>query len=96
MVHQGPFEAHFALGEDLEGPAVLDRHARGAGAELVALHAALADGSAAAAVTGVETIGRKYGVEGTAAWLFDQQLVTGLRPAAECERLAGYAVQLPR
>lgn len=43
--------------------------------ELAALHAALADGSAAAAVTGAETIGR---------------------PAAEFERLAEYAVQLPR
>jgi predicted DsbA family dithiol-disulfide isomerase len=75
---------------------VLDRHARGAGAELAALHAALADGSAAAAITETETIGREYGVEGTPAWLLDQQLVTGLRPAAEFERLAEYAVQLPR
>lgn len=95
-LHQGLFEAHFALGEDLEDPAVLDRHARAAGAELAALHAALADGSAGAAVTESETIGRKYGVEGTPAWLLDQQLVAGLRPAAEFERLAEYAVQSPR
>jgi predicted DsbA family dithiol-disulfide isomerase len=96
QLHQGLFEAHFVLGEDLEDPAVLDRHARGAGAELAALHAALADGSAEAAVTESETIGRKYAVEGTPAWLVDQQLVTGLRPTAEFERLAESAVQLPR
>jgi predicted DsbA family dithiol-disulfide isomerase len=96
QLHHNLFAAHFALGEDLEDPAVLDRHAGGAGAELATLHAALADGSAAAAVTEAETSGRKYGVEGTPAWLVDQQLVIGLRPPAEFERLAEYAVQLPR
>jgi protein-disulfide isomerase len=54
------------------------------------------DGSAGAAVTESETSGRKYGVEGTPAWLLGHQLVMGLRPAAEFERLAEYAVQLPR
>jgi predicted DsbA family dithiol-disulfide isomerase len=96
QLHHVLFEAHFALGEDLEDPAVLDRHAGEAGAELAALHAALADGSAAAAVTQSEALGRKSGVEGTPAWLVGHQLVTGLRPAAEFERLAEYALQLPR
>ena len=90
------FAAHFALGEDLEDPAVIDRHANRSGIDLGSLHAVLADGSAALAVTESEMIGRKYGVQGTPAWLLNQQLITGLRPAAEFERLSEYASQLPK
>jgi protein-disulfide isomerase len=43
-----------------------------------------------------EMIGRKYGVQGTPAWLLDHRLITGLLPAAEFERVAEYAMQLPR
>ena len=39
-------------------------------------------------------MGRKYGVQGTPSWLLGQRLITGLRSAAEFERLAEYAVQL--
>ena len=46
--------------------------------------------------TEAEMIGRKYGVQGTPAWLSGQRLITGLRPAAEFERLAQRAMQLPR
>jgi protein-disulfide isomerase len=45
------------------------------------------------AVTEAEMIGRKYGVQGTPAWLLDQRLITGLRPVAELERLAEHAMQ---
>src|SRR4051794_4134579 len=38
QLHQQLFAAHFALGEDLEDPAVLDRHARESGVDIVALH----------------------------------------------------------
>jgi len=86
--HKGLFDAHFVLGEDLEDPAVIDRHASESGIEVAALHAALADDSAAAAVTEAEMIGRKYGVQGTPAWLVGERLIAGLRPAAEFERLA--------
>jgi len=84
------------LGEDLEDPAVIDRHANRSGVDLASLHAALADGSAAVAVTEGEITGRKYGVQGTPAWLLNQQLITGLRPAAEFERLSEYASESPR
>ncbi len=94
QLHKELFDAHFVLGEDLEDPAVIDRHASGLGIDLAALHAALADGSAAAAVMEAEMIGRKYGVQGTPAWLLTQRLITGLLPAAEFERLAQYAMQL--
>jgi predicted DsbA family dithiol-disulfide isomerase len=80
------FDAHFVLGEDLEEPAVIDRHASESGIELAALHADFADDRAVAAVTETEMIGRKYGVQGTPAWLLGEQLITGLRPAAEFER----------
>jgi predicted DsbA family dithiol-disulfide isomerase len=90
------FDAHFVLGEDLEELAVIDRHASQSSIELAALHAALADDSAVAAVTETEMIGRKYGVQGTPAWLLGERLIAGLRPAAEFERLAEHAMQLAR
>jgi predicted DsbA family dithiol-disulfide isomerase len=81
------FEAHFVYGEDLEDSAVIDRHAIESGVDLAAFHAALLDGSASSAVEEAERIGREHGVHGTPAWLLDQRLITGLRPAAEFERL---------
>lgn len=89
------FEAHFVLGEDLEEPAVIDRHASDSGLDLKTLHAALADVSATRAVEEAEAIGRKHGVQGTPAWLFGQELIMGLRFAGEFERLAEYALQFP-
>jgi hypothetical protein len=59
------------------------------------LHAGFADGSAAEAVTEAERIGRRYGVQGTPAWVLDRRLIAGLRPAADFERLAGHASRLP-
>jgi predicted DsbA family dithiol-disulfide isomerase len=96
QLHKDLFTAHFVLGEDLEDPAVIDWHAAESGVNLAALHAALADGSAAAAVREAEIIGRKNDVQGTPAWLLGERLIMGLRPAAEFERLAEYAMQLPR
>ena len=86
--HKDLFDAHFVLGEDLEDPAVIDRHASESGIDFAALHAALTDDSAAGAVMEAEMIGRKHGVQGTPAWLLGERLITGLRPAAEFERLA--------
>jgi len=94
--HKDLFEAHFVLGEDIEDPTVIDQHASGSGTDLAALNAALADDSAAAAVTEAELIGRKHGVQGTPAWLLARKLITGLLPAAEFERLAELATQWPR
>jgi predicted DsbA family dithiol-disulfide isomerase len=88
------FEAHFFLDEDLEDLAVIDRHARRCGIDVPTLHAALADGSALAAVTEAEMLGRTCGVQGTPAWLVDQRLITGLQPAAEFERLAEDSLRL--
>jgi predicted DsbA family dithiol-disulfide isomerase len=94
QLHKELFEAHFVLGEDLEDDGVIDRHASASGIDLAALHAAVAEGSADAAVAVAETVGRKYGVQGTPAWLLPQGMITGLRPALEFERLAEDAVRL--
>jgi predicted DsbA family dithiol-disulfide isomerase len=95
QLHRELFEAHFVLGEDLEDITVIDRHARSSDIDLIALHAALEDGGAANFVVESEMIGRKYGVQGTPAWLLGQRLITGLRPTAEFERLAEYILQVP-
>ena len=75
---------------------MIDAHARGSGVDLAALHVALADSSATAAVVEAETTAGKYGVEGTPAWLLAQRLITGLLPAADFKRLAEHAMQLSR
>jgi predicted DsbA family dithiol-disulfide isomerase len=85
--HRDLFAAHFALGEDLGDPAVIDRHAIVAGVPLDDLHAALADCSAFAAVREAELLGQRHGVSGTPAWLSGDHLILGLRGAAEFERL---------
>ena len=90
--HKDLFAAHFVLGEDLEDAAVIDLHASAAGIDIAGLHCALAHGSAQEAVTESETIGRKYGVQGTPAWLLEQRLLVGLRPAVEFESLAEHAM----
>jgi predicted DsbA family dithiol-disulfide isomerase len=73
---------------------VIDRHASESGIELAALHAALADDSAVASVTETEMTGRKYGVQGTPAWLLGERLIAELHPAAEFEHFAEHAMQL--
>jgi predicted DsbA family dithiol-disulfide isomerase len=87
QLRKGLFEAHFVLGEDLGNLDVIDEHASRSGVDLPALHSALADDSAVAAVAEAEMAARKVGVEGTPAWLFGEQLVSGLLPATQFARL---------
>jgi predicted DsbA family dithiol-disulfide isomerase len=95
-VHRKLFEAHFVRGEDIDDEAVIDRHAATAGVDLGALHHALLDGSAPAAVSQAEWIGRQRGVDGTPAWLVDECLIVGLQPAADFERLKPLTARVPR
>lgn len=81
------FAAHFAFGENLGDPAVIDYHASESGIELAAMHAALADGSALDAVTEAETMGRQHGIHGTPAWLSGERLILGRQAPTEFERL---------
>jgi len=92
-LHRDLFAAHFAFGENLEDPAVIDRHANESGVELAPLHDALGDGTAAAAVKEAELAGLGSGVQGTPAWRIGNRLIVGLRPAEEFERLANEAMQ---
>jgi predicted DsbA family dithiol-disulfide isomerase len=88
-LHERLFAAHFANGEDLGDPAVIDRHLRFVGADPLSFWTAVDDGSAQAAVDEAEALGRSLGVQGTPAWLVGQRLINGLMPALEFERLAG-------
>ncbi|GAA5191064.1 DsbA family protein [Rugosimonospora acidiphila] len=82
------FAAHFALGEDLGDPAVIERHAGEVGVDLDALRAALADGGPDADLIEVESIGARHGVRATPTWFIAGESVSGLLPASEFERLA--------
>jgi predicted DsbA family dithiol-disulfide isomerase len=90
------FAAHFVLGENLGNPAVIDRYAVDLGIDVDAMHAAFIDDSAFLAVTEAETIGRRYGVQGTPAWLIVRRLISELLPATEFARLADVAVPRTR
>jgi predicted DsbA family dithiol-disulfide isomerase len=86
------FAAHFVLGEDLGNLAVIERHAGEAGVDLAALRAALATGTAAASLAEVESMGARLGVRATPSWLIAGELISGLLPPAEFERLADKAM----
>jgi predicted DsbA family dithiol-disulfide isomerase len=81
------FAAHFALGEDLGDPKVIDRHADAVGVDLPDVRAALVDGRAADAVAEAGGLAHAAGVTGTPAWLSGRRLILGLRSAVEFERL---------
>lgn len=87
-LHSSLFLAHFAYGEDLGNPLVIDAHASGSGIDLQALHAALGNGSAERFVTESEELGRRHGVQGTPAWLVRGQLIAGLSSVQDFQRTA--------
>jgi predicted DsbA family dithiol-disulfide isomerase len=68
------FALHFVLNEDLEDLTVLDRCAVRRGLDLAELHAALADGSAEAALAAAEVTAGHYGVRGTPTWVVAPRL----------------------
>ncbi|MBP2706907.1 DsbA family protein [Microbispora sp. RL4-1S] len=82
------FTAHFVLGEDLGDRAVIERHAGALGVDLDALRAALASGVASASLAGVRSLGARLGVRVTPSWLIAGELISGLLPVWEFERLA--------
>jgi predicted DsbA family dithiol-disulfide isomerase len=86
------FAAHFALGEDLGDPAVIERHADEVGVDLDALRSALADGTASGFLVEAESMGARLGVRATPSWLIAGEMISGLLPPSEFERLAQRAV----
>lgn len=87
-VRRALFDAHFVRGQDIDDPAVIDRHVAMAGVDVGRLRAALADGSAVAAVARAEWVGSQAGVDGTPAWMVDGRPIIGLQPAEVFRRLA--------
>ena len=90
------FAAHFALGEDLGDIAVIDRHADDLSIDLDALNGAIADGSAGASLAEAEAIGARFGVRATPSWHIAGELVSGLLPQPEFDRLADSALRQAR
>jgi predicted DsbA family dithiol-disulfide isomerase len=86
------FAAHFELGEDLGDMAVIERHANEVGVDLDALRAALATGTAVASLVEVESMAARAGVQATPSWLIAGELISGLLPPSEFERLAEKAM----
>ena len=81
QVHRDLFAAHFALGEDIGDPAVIERIAQ-TGGELDE-----------EAVAESEALGRGRGMKSTPAWLISGQMITAFRPASDFERLARNAAE---
>ncbi|MFC4016639.1 DsbA family protein [Micromonospora sp. GCM10011542] len=90
--NQRLYAAHFALNEDLGDIAVIERQANEVGVDLSALRAALADGTASASLVEAESLGAQFGVRATPSWLVAGNLISGLLPPSEFERLAEEAV----
>jgi predicted DsbA family dithiol-disulfide isomerase len=91
--NRGLFAAHFALGEDLGDWAVIEGHAGRSGVDTEALNTAIADGSAFAALAEAGAMGTEFGVRATPSWFIAGELVSGLLPVAEFERLADNAIR---
>ncbi|MFG2074406.1 DsbA family oxidoreductase [Nonomuraea maritima] len=82
------FAARYVLGEDLGEQSVIERHAIEAGVDVAELRAALASAAAYTSVAEAEALGARYGVRATPSWLIAGDLVSGLLPQSEFERLA--------
>jgi predicted DsbA family dithiol-disulfide isomerase len=87
-LHASLFAAHFALGEDLGDPAIVDRHAAAAGVKLGAMRGALADRSALAALAQSEAAALRCRVRGAPAWKIGDHVISGLQRPAEFEHAA--------
>lgn len=82
------FAARYVRGEDLADQAVIERHASETGVDVADLRVALASAAAYTSVAEAEALGARYGVRATPSWLIAGELVSGLLPQSEFERLA--------
>lgn len=79
-VVEGLFSAYFARGQDIGAQNIIDGYVGAAGVQLDALHAALADGSAVAAVASARRQAMAAGVMSTPVWLAARWRIIGLHP----------------
>lgn len=77
------FQAHFVNGEDLGSKDLVHRYVKENGINLDEARRAIDDGSAYKAVEDSEELARSLGASGTPAWLINDELIVGLRPAVE-------------
>jgi predicted DsbA family dithiol-disulfide isomerase len=82
------FNAYFVGGEDLGDPTVIERHASAVDIDVDELRGALSDGTATTWLVESELAGAEAGVRATPSWEINGQLISGLLPASEFERLA--------
>lgn len=82
------FAAHFAEGESIDDIGTLLRLGSEAGIDVVALKAAMDDGSAAQAVAASQQLGRALGVTGTPTWASRGSALVGNRAVGDFERFA--------
>lgn len=73
-VHRGLFHAHFAAGDPIDDPAVIDDIVATAGADAVAVRDAVDDGRATAFVDEAMTDARAAGITSTPTWLVGGRL----------------------
>jgi predicted DsbA family dithiol-disulfide isomerase len=85
-LYQRVFAAHFALGEDVGDLELIYSVADQAGVDVAGVRAAMADGTAEAAVVASESAAKRRGVTGPPAWLIGDRLMTGWPERAAFEQ----------
>jgi predicted DsbA family dithiol-disulfide isomerase len=86
QLFQRLFAAHFALGEDIGDRDVIYSYADQTGVDVASVRAAIADGTAEAAVAASETAAKRRGITGPPAWLIGDRLITGWPGRAEFDQ----------
>jgi predicted DsbA family dithiol-disulfide isomerase len=86
LLCQRVFAAHFALGEDIGDRDVIYSYADETGVDLASLRAAMADGTAEAAVAASESAAKRRGITAPPAWLIGDRLITGWPGRAEFDQ----------
>jgi predicted DsbA family dithiol-disulfide isomerase len=90
------FAAHFALGEDIADPVLIEGYATAHNVDIEALRRALENGEASQAVAECESLARRSGVRGTPAWLIQGRLVEGFQPISVFERAVQLTSGIPK
>ena len=81
------FASHFALGEDIGDPGLVDRYAKQVGADVARLVRAMQNGCANEAVKQSEQAASEVGVASTPTWLVEGRQLNGLKSKTFFERL---------
>jgi 2-hydroxychromene-2-carboxylate isomerase len=86
LLSQRVFAAHFELGEDIGDRDVIYSYADQTGVDVASVRAAMADGTAEAAVAASESAAKGRGITGPPAWLIGDRLITAWPGRAEFDQ----------